>query len=205
VNDIETVPYVIRNKHGLPKIHSSYASLVDVLNKMKALHPHLKIAVVPGSYDLVHIGHARYFERAAEAADIVVVLIDPDAAIKIAKGEGRPVVDQNERVEMVAHLLPTDFVVLMEADDYSQDKGLWEYKFLELIRPDFVVVSKHRGRALPGVDEYIEELRPKCEEVLVLEPQAETSTTNRVRKMMLEGRKPIIADLRQLAAKLEEI
>ncbi|CAN5157840.1 hypothetical protein BH11PAT4_BH11PAT4_4400 [soil metagenome] len=196
---------MIRNKFDLPKIHSSYASLVDVLNKLKALHPDRKIAIVPGSYDLVHIGHARYFERAAEAADIVVALIDPDAAIKIAKGEGRPVVDESERVEMVAHLYSTDFVVLMESDDYSQEKGLWEYKLLQQIRPDFVVVSKHRGRDLPGVDKYIEELRPMCEDVLVLEPQAETSTTNKIRMLVLEDRKPIVGELRKLADQLEQL
>lgn len=178
---------------------------MDVLNKLKALHPDRKIAIVPGSYDLVHIGHARYFERAAEAADIVVALIDPDAAIKIAKGEGRPVVDESERVEMVAHLYSTDFVVLMESDDYSQEKGLWEYKLLQQIRPDFVVVSKHRGRDLPGVDKYIEELRPMCEDVLVLEPQAETSTTNKIRMLVLEDRKPIVGELRKLADQLEQL
>lgn len=204
MNDIAQ-PYVIKNKFDLPKIHPTYASLVDVLTKLKALHPDRKIAIVPGSYDLVHIGHARYFERAAESAEIVVALIDPDAAIKIAKGEGRPVVKENERVEMVAHLYSTDFVVLMEPDDFSQEKGLWEYKLLSLIKPDFVVVSKHRGRDLPHVDKYIEELGPLCGKVLVLEPQAETSTTNQIRLLVLEDRKPFVEELRRLADQLEKI
>ena len=60
------------------------------------------IALANGLFDLVHVGHLRYLEDAATRADILVVAVNDDASARSLKGEGRPIVPQAERAELIA-------------------------------------------------------------------------------------------------------
>src|SRR4051812_47052135 len=56
----------------------------------------LKIVLTQGTYDMVHIGHARYFEEAKKHGHILVVGVDSDEKVRARKGPERPVVPQAE-------------------------------------------------------------------------------------------------------------
>ena len=70
------------------------------------------IAFANGVFDLLHVGHVRYLEAAAEEADVLVVAINDDQSVRALKGEGRPILAAEHRAELVAALRVVDFVVI---------------------------------------------------------------------------------------------
>ena len=70
------------------------------------------IAFANGVFDLLHVGHVRYLEAAAEQADVLVVAINDDSSVRALKGEGRPILAAEHRAELVAALRVVDFVVI---------------------------------------------------------------------------------------------
>jgi rfaE bifunctional protein nucleotidyltransferase chain/domain len=76
-----------------------------------------KVATLNGSFDLLHAGHLHIFYEASQQADIFVVALNTDASIKRYKSPTRPIIPLQERMEMVAALLPVDFVTWFDEDD----------------------------------------------------------------------------------------
>ena len=70
------------------------------------------IAFANGVFDLLHVGHVRYLEAAAEEAEVLVVAINDDQSVRALKGEGRPFLAAAHRAELVAALRVVDFVVI---------------------------------------------------------------------------------------------
>src|SRR3712207_9256771 len=66
----------------------------------------LKIVLTSGSFDLIHLGHVKYLAKAKREGDVLVVGVDSDAKIRRRKGEDRPMVPEQERLEMLAHQRP---------------------------------------------------------------------------------------------------
>lgn len=74
------------------------------------------IAFANGCFDLLHVGHVRYLQAAAAEADTLVVAVNDDGSVGRLKGEGRPVLDQASRAELVAAIRGVDYVVLFGED-----------------------------------------------------------------------------------------
>ncbi len=70
------------------------------------------IALANGVFDLLHVGHIRYLEGAKAEADRLAVAVNDDASVRELKGEGRPVMPQADRAELVAALRCVDYVVV---------------------------------------------------------------------------------------------
>ena len=70
------------------------------------------IAFANGCFDLLHVGHVRYLEAAAQEADLLVVAINDDDSVRVLKGANRPILDAEHRAELVAALRAVDFVVI---------------------------------------------------------------------------------------------
>jgi len=70
------------------------------------------IALANGVFDLLHVGHVRYLEGAKAEADRLVVAVNDDASVRALKGEGRPVMEQSDRAELIAALRSVDYVVI---------------------------------------------------------------------------------------------
>ncbi len=97
---------------------SKIVSLADLVARLApARADGLRLALANGAFDLLHVGHLRYLQAAAELADVLVVAINSDASVRRIKGAGRPVVPEGERAELVAGLACVDHVVLFEQDD----------------------------------------------------------------------------------------
>lgn len=139
----------------------------------------MKVVLTQGSWDMVHIGHARYFMEAKKHGDILVVGVDSDQKIRDRKGPDRPVVPQNERMEMVAHLRYVDLVVLKEHNDSK-------WQLTKLVRPDILIATKETYD-----EKQIKELEKYCGEVVVLEPRATTSTSAKIRRMQISTAKKL--------------
>jgi cytidyltransferase-like protein len=171
----------IRNRFDRPKFVHSYQGLSEVVTAHKNLKKETKVVLVLGTYDLLHIGHARFLQRCREAGDIVVVIIDPDHAVQKskAKHEVRPIVPEWERLEIVAHLMHVDYVAFMDKDDYHGETGLWLR--MPPFRPDVLVISERN----PTDEVHIEACREICDQLIVLQSQAQTSTTAKIRRVWI--------------------
>lgn len=73
-----------------------------------------RVALANGVFDLIHVGHVRYLEAARAMADVLVVAVNSDASTRANKGDGRPVIPEDERAEMVAALGCVDHVLLFD-------------------------------------------------------------------------------------------
>ena len=69
------------------------------------------IAFANGCFDLIHVGHVRYLQGAAEEGDRLIVAVNDDESVKRLKGPGRPAMPASERAEIIAALAVVDYVV----------------------------------------------------------------------------------------------
>ena len=75
-----------------------------------------RIVFANGAFDLLHVGHVRYLEAARREGDWLAVAVNSDESVRRAKGAGRPILPEEERVEIVAALACVDAVVLFDED-----------------------------------------------------------------------------------------
>jgi glycerol-3-phosphate cytidylyltransferase len=73
-----------------------------------------------GTFDVLHVGHIRVLQRAAELGDRLVVGVSADA-LNIAKKGRAPVFSQEERLEIVGSLKMVDEVFVEESLEKKRD------------------------------------------------------------------------------------
>src|ERR687886_440166 len=69
-----------------------------------------------GCFDILHVGHVRYLAAARALGDALMVAVNSDRSVRALKGEGRPVMRESERAEMLAALSSVDFVTVFDED-----------------------------------------------------------------------------------------
>jgi rfaE bifunctional protein nucleotidyltransferase chain/domain len=72
------------------------------------------IAFANGCFDLLHVGHVRYLQAAAQEADRLVVAINGDRSVADLKGFGRPILPAADRAEIVAAIRGVDYVTIFD-------------------------------------------------------------------------------------------
>ncbi len=92
--------------------NSKILSLQDVSNRLDKTRQGKKIVLCHGVFDLLHIGHIKYFENAKTAGDILIVTVTPDRYVN--KGPNRPAFQEQLRCEAIAALEVVDYVALNE-------------------------------------------------------------------------------------------
>lgn len=81
-----------------------------------------------GCFDLVHAGHVRTLRAAREQGDALIVCLNSDASVRRLKGPGRPIMGQDDRVEMLLALKCVDAVAVFDEDTPAEA--------LAALRPD---------------------------------------------------------------------
>jgi len=76
-----------------------------------------RVTLANGNFDLLHVGHVRYLRGAKELGGKLVVAINSDSSVRGLKGEGRPIMPEGERAEIVAALADVDAVVIFPEPD----------------------------------------------------------------------------------------
>jgi rfaE bifunctional protein nucleotidyltransferase chain/domain len=71
-----------------------------------------RITLANGNFDLLHVGHVRYLHGAKTLGGKLVVAINSDESVRALKGDGRPIMPDHERAEIVAALADVDAVVI---------------------------------------------------------------------------------------------
>jgi rfaE bifunctional protein nucleotidyltransferase chain/domain len=86
------------------------------------------VAFANGCFDLLHVGHVRYLEAAAQEADVLVVAINDDRTVRALKGEGRPILAAEHRAELIAAMRCVVYVIVFPEATVGP--------LLELLHPD---------------------------------------------------------------------
>jgi rfaE bifunctional protein nucleotidyltransferase chain/domain len=105
----------------------SIDELAEIVDKLK--REGKRVAQCHGCFDLLHLGHIKHFESAKNAADVLVVTITPDRFVN--KGPGRPVFNENLRMEAIAALQAVDYVAL--------NRWATAIETIRMIKPTFYV------------------------------------------------------------------
>lgn len=156
-------------EHRFIPDHEKLAELVHYWKKLG-----LRIVLTSGTFDLFHIGHAQYLEKAKSYGDILIVGVDSDEKVKERKGPHRPIVPEMERVQILSHCRHADVITLKGVNDPKN-------YLIEIVSPDVLVVSESTNHPEGEVDEKAK----YCKEIIVLEPQSETSTSAKIRLIQI--------------------
>ncbi len=139
-----------------------------------------KIVLTSGAWDILHIGHCGYLEAAKKSTGsngentVLIVGVDSDEKIRAKKGKSRPIVPEKERMGILCHIRHVDLVVL-------KNQGEEKWALIKAVKPDILVISE---RTEYSEDER-NQLKEWCGEIVVLESQATTSTTAKIRLLIV--------------------
>lgn len=90
-----------------------------------------RIVFTNGCFDLLHIGHVRYLEKAKALGDVLVVGVNSDASVRKLKGPKRPILPEEERAGILSGLGCVDYITIFSEID--------PLKLIASLRPDVLV------------------------------------------------------------------
>lgn len=107
-----------------------------------------RIVFTNGCFDLIHLGHVKYFRFAKAQGDLLVVGVNTDASIQRLKGSKRPIVNEDDRMEVLQELESIDYLV-----PFGEDTPI---DLIRAVRPDVLVKGADYAKtAVVGWD-YVE-------------------------------------------------
>lgn len=154
----------------------SVARLVRLTRRLRRLGR--RVVFTNGCFDLLHLGHVRYLQRARALGDCLVVGMNSDRSVRALKGPGRPLVAAEARAEVLAALAAVDYVTIFDASDPG--------RLITRLQPDILVKGADwRPNEIVGRD--VVEARGGLVRTIPLTKG--TSTTRLVAKIMRQSRR----------------
>jgi len=145
--------------------------LIAVLSEQRAKGR--RIVFTNGCFDILHVGHARYLAQARALGDLLVVGLNSDVSVRGLKGSSRPLVPEDERAEMLAHLDSVDYVCLFSE---SRPDAL-----IEIVKPHIHAKGgDYRVEDLPEA----EVVRRNGGDIVILPLVEGRSTTNIIARVL---------------------
>jgi D-beta-D-heptose 7-phosphate kinase/D-beta-D-heptose 1-phosphate adenosyltransferase len=131
-----------------------------------------RIVFTNGCFDLLHVGHTRYLQEARKLGDCLVVGLNSDASVRAIKSDGRPVVPQAQRAEVLAALACVDHVVIFDEPDPQN--------LIARVQPDILV----KGGDWP-IDQIVgrEIVQARGGRVVTIPLVPDVSTTSLIRRI----------------------
>ncbi len=104
-------------------------SLEELVNIRKQYARKNKIIVFAnGCFDILHCGHVDYLKGAREMGDALIVAVNSDQSVRQYKGDDRPVIPQEERLEILEAIRYVDYLLLFDDPDVNH--------LLSVLQPD---------------------------------------------------------------------
>ena len=97
-----------------------------------------KIVLLKGTFDLLHIGHVNRLRAAKELGDVLVVFVKCDEALR-AKGQGRPIEDENQRAAVVDAIRYVDYCVIANQKTDAGLQGVPAHETEQYLRYDQMI------------------------------------------------------------------
>ncbi len=154
------------------RLKPSLDELAKTVRHLKGIG--LEIVLTSGSFDLVHLGHVKYLAKAKDLGDVLVVGVDSDAKIRRRKGDDRPMVPEQERLEMLAHQRPVDLLYLK-----PEDEERWA--LIKAVEPDVLVLTEDHSYS-DGEQAELEEIVGR---IAIVPRQATITTSERIRQLYM--------------------
>lgn len=132
------------------------------------------IGLITGCFDILHTGHIEQFILSKEGVDVLLVGVESDHYISLAKGEDRPVNKRSKRIKIISEIKSIDYVFPIRS--YNPEKADYILtKYYKRIRPHYLITN-------PNADEYWEK-KKKCADslnikILLIERPKITSSTD---------------------------
>jgi D-beta-D-heptose 7-phosphate kinase/D-beta-D-heptose 1-phosphate adenosyltransferase len=113
--------------------HGGKERTIDALLSELAAHraSGKRIVFTNGCFDLIHLGHIKYFQFARKQGDLLVVGVNTDAGIRRLKGPKRPIISEVDRLGVLEELESIDYLIRFDEDTPRS--------LIEKIRPDVLV------------------------------------------------------------------
>jgi rfaE bifunctional protein nucleotidyltransferase chain/domain len=92
-----------------------------------------QVVFTNGCFDVLHLGHTDYLERARALGDVLVVGLNSDASVRRLKGPSRPVNPEYARARVLAALVVVDAVVVFGDEPGADDTPL---ELIRAVRPN---------------------------------------------------------------------
>ena len=135
-----------------------------------------KIVFTNGCFDILHVGHVSYLEKAAKLGKHLVVGLNSDDSVRRLKGETRPLVHELDRARVLASLACVDAVVIFHEDTPA--------RLIKMIRPDILVKGgDYRPDQVVG-----REYAGKVEIIEFEEGYSTTGLVNQIAGLVREGK-----------------
>jgi rfaE bifunctional protein nucleotidyltransferase chain/domain len=112
--------------------HIARDELIEIVASYKA--GGLKVGFTSGTFDILHIGHVSYLEKAKELVDKLIVGVNSDSSVREYKGPKRPINGENERLGVVKGLRAVDHAFLFTEKDNKEN--------IAKLRPDYYIKAK---------------------------------------------------------------
>jgi rfaE bifunctional protein nucleotidyltransferase chain/domain len=94
--------------HKIKTVEEMFRIRADLRNRGK------KLVFTNGCFDILHVGHVRYLYQARTLGDALLVAVNSDRSVRENKGEGRPLVPEAERAEVLSALSFVDYVTVFD-------------------------------------------------------------------------------------------
>jgi D-beta-D-heptose 7-phosphate kinase/D-beta-D-heptose 1-phosphate adenosyltransferase len=133
-----------------------------------------RIVFTNGCFDILHFGHAKYLQEAASLGDVLVVAVNSDSSIKKIKGKDRPIVDEKNRLRMIAALESVDFVTL-----FSQSTPI---NAIKAIKPSILVKGADWSKGDIVGGDFVTGCGGKVKSVKLVKGLSTTNLINKIAK-----------------------
>ena len=131
------------NKSNSSEHIKTRSQMLHILSELKKKGK--KIVFTNGCFDILHIGHVKYLEKAKNFGDILILGLNSDDSVKKLKGKNRPINSQADRAYILASLEVVDYLVIFDEDT--------PLELIKLIKPDVLVKgSDYEGKEVVGQD-----------------------------------------------------
>ena len=142
---IEEIEELGRQLHKAPteEFIKSFEEIEHIVRDLKARGK--KVVFTNGCFDILHLGHVQYLQKAKELGDVLIVGLNSDASVRKLKGPSRPINPQFDRAYLLASLEAVDYVVIFDEET--------PYKLIKLIEPDILVKgADYKDKEIVGSD-----------------------------------------------------
>ena len=131
------------NKSNSDEHIKTWDQITSIVDELK--NKNRKIIFTNGCFDILHIGHIKYLEKAKSFGDILIVGLNSDDSIRRLKGKKRPINIQTDRAYLLASLEVVDYLVVFDDDT--------PFELINLIKPDVLVKGgDYKERKVVGED-----------------------------------------------------
>jgi len=138
-----------------------------------------KLVFTNGCFDLIHPGHIRVLREARSLGDVLIVAINSDRSVRELKGSHRPIMNEDERAEVLAALACVDYVITF--DDPTPRETI------KAIEPDLLVKGgDYTPDTIVGRDE-VEAMGGVVKSLSYIDGFSTSDLIERIKKLIIDS------------------